>query len=152
MEHPYPKAGMGIIVLKAQDGNTYAMLHQRKGARGLGEGYWGSGGGHLEMGESMQDGVLRELKEEAGEDLEVAHVKFLCVTNFTQMKPKHYVDVGFVADWVSGEPQNSDPEATTAWQWFDIHNLPAPLFPPLENYLTALRTGQTFFDSSFALG
>jgi len=149
MESAYPKAGVGIIVLKKQGGKTYVMLHQRKGARGLGKGYWGSGGGHLKLGESMMSGALRELKEEAGEGLEVANVRFLGVMNFTQMKPKHYVDVSFVADWVSGEPQNSDPEATTDWQWFETDKLPSPLFPPVENYLTALKTGRTFSDSSF---
>lgn len=147
MNTTYPKVGVGVIVLKKQDGKTYVMLHQRKGS--LGTGYWGSGGGHLELGESLMAGALRELREEAGEALVVDNVRFLGVMNFVQLKPKHYVDVSFVADWMAGEPINSAPEETTDWQWFSLDDLPSPLFPPLEKYFVALKTGQVFFDASF---
>lgn len=149
MDKPHPKAGVGVIVIKKEKGKSYVMLHQRKGRKGLGKNYWGSGGGHLELGESLKDGALRELKEEGGDTLVVENVRFLGVINFTEMKPKHYVDVSFVADWVSGEPTNSAPEETTEWQWFSLDKLPSPLFPPVERYLEALETGQNFFDSSF---
>lgn len=149
MDKSYPKAGVGIIVIRNDNGKEYVMLHQRKGARGLGKGYWGSGGGHLELGESLMAGALRELKEEAGDSLVVDNVHFLGVANFTQLKPKHYVDVSFVANWVSGEPVNAAPKETTDWQWFPLNSLPSPLFPPVKDYLKALKTGQKFFDSSF---
>lgn len=147
MSQPYPKVGVGIIVIKKEDGVSYVMLHQRRGEHG--SGYWGSGGGHLEVGESLMGGALRELAEEAGEHVKVDNVTFLGVMNFTQMQPKHYLDVSFRADWVSGEPTNSAPDETTDWQWFDINDLPSPLFPPLEKYFLALKTGQNFFDSAF---
>jgi 8-oxo-dGTP diphosphatase len=149
MNQPYPRVGVGIIVIKKEHNLSYVMLHQRKGRHGLGKGYWGSGGGHLELGESLEVGALRELAEEAGKQVIVCNVRFLGVMNFTQMPPKHFVDVSFVADWVSGEPTNSAPEETGDWQWFNIEKIPKPLFPPLEKYLIALKTGQTFFDSSF---
>ena len=147
MSQDNPKVGVGIIVLKKENYKTYVMLHQRKGNHTA--NYWGSGGGHLELGESLQAGALRELSEEAGKKLKVTNVRFLGVMNFTEMKPKHYVDISFVCDWVSGEPTNSAPDETTDWQWYDIENLPEPLFPPVAKYLTALKTGQNFFDSSF---
>lgn len=124
------------------------MLHQRKGS--LGKNYWGSGGGHLELGESLKEGALRELAEEAGEAVVVNNVNFLGVVNFTEMQPKHYVDISFYADWISGEPTNNSPRETTDWQWFELNKLPTPLFPPIEKYLGALKTGQSFFDSSFS--
>jgi 8-oxo-dGTP diphosphatase len=147
MDKTYPKVGVGIIVIKKVDGKEYIMLHQRRGELGL--GYWGSGGGHLEPGESLQGGALRELQEEGGKDLVIENVRFLGVMNFTDFKPKHYVDVSFTADWVSGEPINSAPRETTDWQWFALDALPSPLFPPVEKYLAAIKTGQNFFDSSF---
>ncbi len=147
MDKLYPKVGVGVIVIKKIGGKPHVMLHQRKGE--LAKHYWGSGGGHLELGESIQAGALRELREEAGEALVVANVRFLGVMNFTQLPPKHYVDVSFVADWVSGEPINSEPEKTTEWQWFGLDHLPSPLLPPVKTYIEALSTGQTFFDSAF---
>lgn len=147
MEQKYPKVGVGIIIIKTVGEARFVMLHQRKST--FGEGYWGSGGGHLEMGESLQGGVLREISEEAGPDLVLSNVRFLGVMNFTQLKPKHYVDVSFVADWVSGEPTNASPGETTDWQWFLLDQLPSPLFPPVATYLDGFKTGQNFFDSSF---
>lgn len=147
MTSAYPKVGVGIIVIKKENGKSYIMLHQRRGR--LGSGYWGSGGGHLKPGESLKEGALRELSEEAGSQVVVDNVKFLGVVNFTEMQPKHYVDISFLAEWVSGEPTNNAPEETTDWQWFDLDNLPSPLFPPIAKYLVALKTGQNFFDASF---
>lgn len=143
-----PKVGVGIIVIKKIDGKSYVMLHQRKGQ--LGTGYWGSGGGHLELGESMQSGALRELAEEAGPQLKVKNVRFLGVINFTELFPKHYIDVSFAAEWESGEPINSAPRETTDWQWFPLDNLPEPLFPPVKIYFEFIKTGQNYRDSSFA--
>jgi len=147
MNNNQPKVGVGVIVLKKEGDITYVMMHQRKGSHG--PGYWGSGGGHLELGESLEGGALRELREEAGNAVKINNVRFLGVMNFTEMKPKHYVDISFVANWVSGEPTNSAPDETTDWQWFPLDKLPDPLFPPVAKYLEALKTGQNFFDSSF---
>jgi len=149
MDIERPKVGVGIIVIKKEGDSSYVMLHKRKKAS-LGKDYWGSGGGHLELGESLMAGALRELSEEAGSSVVVKNVKFLAVSNFTDFQPKHYVDISFVADWVSGEPVNTEPEKMTAWQWFRLDDLPTPLFPPLERYFLALKTGDYFFDSSFA--
>jgi len=91
----------------------------------------------------------RELEEEAGAQLKVRNVKFLGVVNFTDFQPKHYVDISFVAEWEAGEPLNKAPEETTKWQWFPLDELPQPLFPPVEKYLLAIKTKQTFFDSKF---
>src|SRR5262245_3589697 len=121
-----PKVGVGVLVIKSVDGKEYVMLHQRKAE--LGRDYWGSGGGDIEVGESLKDTALRELREEAGPALVVKNVRFLGVVNFTELEPKHYVDISFVADWESGEPINNSPEETTDWQWFPIDKVPTPLF------------------------
>ena len=106
-----PKVGVGVIVFRDFNGKPHIMMHQRKGNHA--EGYWGTGGGHLEIGESMQVGALRELREEAGEDLIVGDVKLIGIVNFTEMKPQHFVDITFSATWVSGEPTNNSPEEPT---------------------------------------
>lgn len=143
-----PKVGVGLIVIKKIDGKDHVMMHQRKGK--LGKNYWGTGGGHIEMGESLQAAALRELSEEAGSQLKVKNVKFLGVTNFTELQPKHYIDISFSAEWDDGEPTNNAPEETTDWQWVPIDDMPSPLFPPVEKYLVALKTGEVFFDSKFS--
>jgi len=142
-----PKVGVGVIVIKIIDGKPHLMMHQRK--KDHGNGNWGSGGGHLELGEPLMEGALRELQEEAGTQLKVRNVRHLGVYNFTEQQPEHYVDISFVADWESGEPQTTEPEKSTDWQWFDLDDLPSPLFPPVRIYLEAYKTGKSFFDSKF---
>ena len=140
----YPRVGVGVIVFRTINGKQHVMMHRRKGSHGA--NYWGTGGGHLEVGESLIEGALRE---EGGEALRVKNVKFLGVMNFTQFKPKHYVDVSFSAKWEAGEPTNAAPDETTDWQWIPLDDLPSPLFPPVAAYLRAIDTGENFFDSSF---
>jgi 8-oxo-dGTP diphosphatase len=40
-----------------------------------------------------------------------------------------------VCDWVSGEPQNLEPEKQHNWGWFTWQSLPRPLFLSIENLL-----------------
>lgn len=143
-----PQVGVGILVMKKEGNKEFILLHRRNKVS-FGTGYWGSGGGHVDLGESLMSAALRELREEAGEDLKVKNVRFFAVCNFTELQPKHYVDVSFMADWVSGEPVEDDAGETMEWQWFDINELPSPLFPVVERYMDAYRRGSNFIDSEF---
>jgi len=116
---------------------------KRKGK--LGDGLWGSAGGHLEYGETAEQAVLRELAEELGPELQVTNLRLLCVCDFLTHYPKHYVDIGFVADWQSGEPQIMEPDKLETWEWRDIDNPPAPAFAPMLGYIEAYKTGKNYF-------
>lgn len=140
MEAERPKVGVGVIT---QKGNQ-VLLAKRRNAHG--EGLWAATGGHLEHLESFAACAKRETKEEAG--IEIDNVRFLCVTNFQDHAPKHYVDIGLIADWVSGEPQNLEPDKREEWEWFDLDNLPEPLFGMIPNYIESLKTGRQYFDAT----
>lgn len=116
MDDIRPKVGVGVHIV--HDGKL--LLHKRKGEHG--GGLWGGPGGHLELGESFEDCVRRETKEEAG--IELGEIKLLCVTNLKFPDGKHYVDLGFLAEWKSGEPKVLEPHKNEGWRWFDINNLP----------------------------
>ena len=138
--HLTPMVGVGVIVIK---NGTHILLHQRIASHGTGT--WRSGGGHLEHSESLVGGALRELREEAGDKLVVGPLQFLGVCNFLDFMPKHYVDISFVAEYISGEPLNTEPEKKTDWQWFHINELPEPLFPVVRYYLDAFTSKTTLF-------
>jgi len=134
-----PKVGIGVLVLK--DGK--ALLGKRKNAHGDGEWCWP--GGHLEYMESIVECGKREVREESG--LEITNVRFLRLLNLKEYAPKHYVDIGLVADWQSGVPTIMEPDKIESWGWFDLDNLPQPLFATEPSYLEALKTGKNFFDN-----
>ncbi len=139
MEIPQrPKVGIGLLVFK--EGKV--LLGKRKGAHAA--GVYGGPGGHLEHLESFAQCAKREAQEEAG--IEITNIRFLCVTNFTTYAPKHYVDIGLIADWGSGDPQVLEPDKCGSWDWYDRDNLPEPLFDVVKNYIQALKTGKIFFD------
>ncbi|MEI9913461.1 MAG: NUDIX domain-containing protein [Candidatus Saccharibacteria bacterium] len=120
------------------------MLAIRKSSHGVGE--YSLAGGHLEINESFEECALRELAEEAGSDIKVTKPKFLCVTNVRKYLPKHYADIGMVAEWISGEPIRMEPEKKEDWAWYDLDKLPSPVFGPLDNYIEAYKTGRVYFE------
>lgn len=134
-----PRVGIGLMVLK--EGKI--LLGRRKASHGAGE--FSGPGGHLEYMESFEECARRETREEAG--IEITNIRFLFVGNFTEYAPKHYVDIGLVADWQSGEPTVMEPDKREGWGWYDFDNLPAPLFVITPVYIDAYRTGRNYRDA-----
>ena len=134
----YPKVGVGIMILK--EGKV--LLGKRKGSHGEGEYAWP--GGHMEYMESFEECAKREVKEETG--MEIENVRFLRILNLKSYTPKHYVDVGLLADWKSGTPLVMEPDRAESWDWYDLDNLPGPLFSAIPTYLEAYKTGKNFWD------
>ncbi|MGI9027787.1 MAG: nucleotide triphosphate diphosphatase NUDT15 [Candidatus Saccharimonadales bacterium] len=138
-----PKVGIGLLVVK---GNSI-LLGERKSSHGQGE--FGGPGGHLELFESFEDCIMREFKEEVGDKMQIKNLGYLCTTNLMKYPPKHYVDIGMIAEWESGEPIVCEPDKLTSWEWYEIDKkLPGVAFGCLENYLEAFKTGRTYFKST----
>lgn len=133
------KVGIGVMIFK--DGKV--LLGKRKGSHGEGEYAWP--GGHMEYMESFEDCAKREVKEETG--MEIDNVRFLRLYNLKDYAPKHYADIGLIADWKSGDPQIMEPHRIEGWDWYDPENLPSPLFSTLPSYFEALKTGRNFWDA-----
>ena len=134
-----PKVGIGVMIMK--EGKV--LLGKRKGSHGEGEYAWP--GGHMEYMESFADCARREVREETG--MEIDNIRFLRLLNLKAYPPKHYVDLAFVADWKSGEPQILEPDKTDGWTWYDMDNLPSPLFGTVPTYIEAYKTGRNFWDN-----
>ncbi len=119
------------------------LLTKRKGSHG--EGEYAFPGGHLEYLESFEDCARRETKEECG--IEIQNIRFLYLTNVTKYAPKHYVHIGLIADWKSGEPQNLEPDRSDGWRWYDLGKLPEPLFEFCRLSFDAYKTGRNYYSS-----
>ncbi|MBQ4797652.1 NUDIX domain-containing protein [Pseudoalteromonas sp. MMG006] len=123
------RVGVAVIIMRE---NTI-LLGERIGAHGANT--WATPGGHLEFGESIEQCAMREVFEETG--LNVSKITKLDYTNdiFTA-ENKHYITLYVKADYESGEPVLKEPNKCIQWRWYDINNLPTPLFTSLKNYLT----------------
>jgi 8-oxo-dGTP diphosphatase len=134
-----PQVGIGVMIIK--DGKV--LLGKRKGSHGAGA--YSFPGGHLEYMESFEASAMREVKEETG--IEIENILFLNVSNLKQYAPKHYVDIGLVADWKSGEPQVMEPNKVEQWDWYEMDSLPQPLFGSIPQYIEAYKTGRNYWDA-----
>jgi len=137
-EKQIPKVGIGILIFK--DGKV--LLGKRKGSHGQGE--YAFPGGHLEYMESFENCAEREIAEECG--IEVKNIRFHLLANLVKYAPKHYVHIGFIADWKSGEPKVLEPEKCESWAWYGVNDLPEPMFEACKLSIRALEENKNYFD------
>ena len=99
-----------------------------------GHGSWAVPGGHLEIGESLEECAVRETEEEVG--VRIRNVTFYTLTNdiFTE-SGKHYITIHMRAEADSADIVNREPHKYENWRWFTKSELPKPLFLPMENAL-----------------
>ena len=121
-----PKVGVAVLIEK--DGKI--LMGKRKSSHG--EGTWCLPGGHVEFGEKLIDAAIRETKEESG--LKVSDLELISVTDDI-MYGKHYVTIAFKASVINGEPALRQIEKFLELRWFDINDLPDPLFIAAKNVL-----------------
>ena len=139
MDKSQIKVGVGVLVFK----NGKLLLSKRKNSHG--EGEYECSGGHLEHMESFEDCARREVREEIG--IELKNIRFLCLSNIKRYAPKQYIDIGLIAEWKSGEPQIMEPEKKELLNWYELENLPKPLFEPTQRYIDAYKNNKNFFDA-----
>lgn len=126
---------IGINIFVVKDGSL--LLGKRKNI--FGAGTWGLPGGHLEKGEAMGDAAARELMEETG--LNADFFDFSNIVNYRG--DSSYLQIGFVAHKVKGEPSLKEPDRCEEWKYFSFDNLPEEIFSPhikqIENFLLKNR-------------
>jgi 8-oxo-dGTP diphosphatase len=131
-----PLVGVGIVFVR--QGKVF--LAQRQGSHG--EATWASAGGHLEMGESLEECARREALEELG--VTVNSLIFLCVSNIIAYE-KHYLDIEFLGDIGDQEPHLAEPAVFSEQGWFLLDDLPQPLFEPVRYAIDSIKTGQHYY-------
>jgi ADP-ribose pyrophosphatase YjhB (NUDIX family) len=125
-EYPsQPVVGVAAVVLH----NNQVLLVQR--GREPGKGSWGLPGGVLELGETLAEGVRREVHEECGVDIAVGPVVGVFEPMLRDAAGRlrfHYVVIDYLARYLGGELRPAD-DADDA-RWVDIAALDSlPMHP-----------------------
>ena len=135
-----PRIGVGVLIVK----DNKVLMTIRKGSHGAGE--YGFPGGHLEFLESFEDCAIRETKEECG--IEIKNIRFQYLTNVTKYAPKHYVHIGLIAEWASGDPKTMEPDKAGEWLWYDLNDLPkGPMFEFCKLAFDSYKTEKRYYKS-----
>lgn len=131
---------VGVIVLVFKDEKI--LFGKRKSE--LSTHTFGVPGGHLEYMESFDQCARREVLEETG--MEIQNIRFLFAGNTIHFAPKHFVNIGLVADWKANEPQNLEPDKCEGWAWYGLDDIPQPVMYTNLLALDAYKTGRNYFD------
>lgn len=118
---------MGANALILRDGEVLLV-------RRADTGEWAPVSGIVDPGELPAETAVREALEEAGVVIEVERLLWTVVTDevvYDNGDRCRYLDHGFRARWVSGEPFVGDEESTDV-AWFPVDRLPSPRQERLE--------------------
>ena len=123
-EQQYPEPTVGALIFNA-DGKLFLMRsHKWKGK-------WVVPGGHIELGERMEDALRREVKEET--NLEIRAIEFICFQEFIYderfWKPSHFIFFDYACRTDSTEVKLNEEAQEYIWVTLD-----EALTLPVEHY------------------
>jgi 8-oxo-dGTP diphosphatase len=129
------------VLLRRPDGMI--LLLERAGT-GYADGQLCPPSGHLEAGESVVQGVIREAREEVGVRIDPADLAFSHVIH--HRNPLGQARIGFffsTTRW-RGEPVNTEPHKCAGLYWVDPARPPVNTVPYTAAALAAITRGASF--------
>ena len=108
----FPRVGVGAIVIK--DDKVLLVKRGIPPSKGL----WAIPGGHVELGETLQETAEREILEETGIVIEAqkpAYAFDLIERDDLGKIRFHYIVVDLMAEYISGEPLGADDALEARW-------------------------------------
>jgi 8-oxo-dGTP diphosphatase / 2-hydroxy-dATP diphosphatase len=137
------KKQMTLLVVEK---NGRVLLGMKK--RGFGAGRWNGFGGKVDPNETIDEAARREVKEEAG--IEVNDIEKIGVIDFEFQGKPGILEVNiYKATNFSGEPTESDEMKP---QWFDIDKIPFSEMWPDDIYWFPLFLAGKKFKGRFLFG
>lgn len=124
-----PTLGVGAFIARIDKGRTQLLLAMRSKGPSTYIGRWSNPGGAVEIGETTEQALIREILEECSIELTYPMIKNLGLTNEIHQyssidKFYHALSVTYLAI-VGGtiEFTNHEPEKQLGMRWFDINEI-----------------------------
>lgn len=141
------RVGVSVIIRKYENDKCFVLLGKRLKSHGAQR--WATPGGHIEFGEHPIETARREVLEETG--LELTEIKpssvYPYVSTIFPEQNKHYITLYMDSEFPGNkEPVAMEPEKCDSWIWFDVDNLPSPLFTDtgMRQAITQRKESRTF--------
>lgn len=138
MSKAFQSCGASVIIYKDQK----VLLQQRSDNK-----CWGYHGGHVELGEIVEEAARRELLEETG--LTALSLELFGVFSGPELhyvypdgNEIHIIDVVYLCNNFSGTLKHQESEVLEL-KWFDVDKIPENLSPPIKPALQKFIEMQT---------
>ena len=108
-----PRVGVGAVVVR--DGRVLLV----KRGKPPNQGMWAIPGGRVELGETLQEAVERELREETGITVRAGSAVYtfdVIMRDDAGRVQYHYVIVDMLAEYIAGEPCAGDDAVDVGWK------------------------------------
>jgi 8-oxo-dGTP diphosphatase len=112
----YIGVGAGALIFN-DEGLLLLSLRGKKAKNERGK--WEIPGGGVEFGETIEEALKREIKEELDIEIEVTEMLQLC-NHIIPDEKQHWVSPTYICKIVSGEPKILEPEKCDRIGWFSI--------------------------------
>jgi mutator protein MutT len=113
---------VAVFGVMKRDNQYFLMQRANTGFR---DGFYTLPSGHVEMGESPSAALQREVKEEAGVDIDPSNITFVHAMYNTD----RYADYYFLISGWKGEPTNAEPEKCSGTRWASLDELESEIVP-----------------------
>lgn len=122
-----PYSACNVLVIKKEENGKRKILLSRRNS-GVGKEMYALPGGKQQEGETLERCAQRELSEETRIKLRKSRPVSIHVMRYPG-SPQVY-SIGVLAEEFDGSPQTIEHGQHEKWDWFDLEQLPAPLFGP----------------------
>ncbi len=110
------------------DGKGNVLLSKRGPKARDEHGRWDCGGGGVEFGDTVEDTLRKEIKEEYCTDvLDAVFLGYRDVFREKDGKPTHWLSLDYLVRVDSDKWGNGEPHKLDAVQWFAFNELPEPM-------------------------
>ncbi|HLC99000.1 MAG TPA: NUDIX domain-containing protein [Candidatus Nanoarchaeia archaeon] len=112
----YIGVGTGALIFN-DEGKVFLAKRGQKSRNERGK--WDFPGGSVEFGETCENTIKREIKEEFG--MEIAVVDFLMYGDDLMPKEKqHWLSISFIARHIGGKPKIMEPDKCSEIKWAEF--------------------------------
>ena len=108
---PWPVVAVGAIVWKE---DRFLLIRRGTPPR---QGGWSIPGGRQEAGETVNQAVIREIREEAGIEIDITGIAAVVdlIERDGEEISHHYTVIDMLAEWRSGQAAAGDDAAAVGW-------------------------------------
>ncbi len=117
----HPRVGVGAVVFDPMQ--RVLLVRRREPPH---QGQWGLPGGMLHLGETLQEGLRREIREECHIEIEIVDLISVYEPIIRDREDQviyHYVVLDYLCRWQEGELRPGDDVQAAAW--VSAHNIGA---------------------------